>query len=220
MYMIIVGAGEIGTSLVELASRGSNDIVVVESDREKAENISMKYDLEIYNTDATSLDVLKEAGSDRADALVATTSDDATNLMVMALGRELDIPSLVSVVNDANHTKLFRAQGVNVMEHPEEIVAEYLYNAVRTPKIKDFITLSGEARIFKATVSSDSSLVDTSLEKAKKKGLLPDQLLIVAVERKGKTIVPSGDTVLKDGDSLTVFSKTWPKTEMLNKITG
>ena len=220
MYMIIVGAGEIGASLVDLASKGSNDIVVIESDRKKAENISMKYDLEIYNTDATSLDVLREAGSDRADALVATTSDDATNLMVMALGRELDIPSLVSVVNDANHTKLFRAQGVNVMEHPEEIVAEYLYNAVRTPKIKDFITMSGEARIFKATVSSDSSLLDTSLEEAKKEGLLPDHLLVVAVERKGKTIVPSGDTVLQDGDSITVFSKTWPKTEMLNKITG
>lgn len=160
MYMIIVGAGEIGSSLIDLASRGENDLAVIESDREKAENVSMEYDLEIYNADATSQEVLKEAGADRADALVATTSDDATNLMVMSLGRELGIPSLASVVNDANHTKLFRAQGVSVMEQPEQIVAENLYNATRRPKVEDFITLSGEARVFKATVSSDSSILD------------------------------------------------------------
>ncbi len=220
MYMIIVGAGEIGASLIDLASRGANDMVVIESDREKAEDISMGYDLEIYNTDATSQEVLKEAGADRADALVATTSDDATNLMVMSLGRELDIPSLVSVVNNDSHTKLFRAQGVNVMEHPEEIVAEYLYNAVRRPKVKDFITLSGEARVFKATVSSDSSIIDTSLEQTKEEGLLPEDILIIAVERGGETLVPSGDTELQEGDSLTVFSKKWPTTEILDEITG
>lgn len=220
MYMIIVGAGEIGASLVELASRGSNDIVVIESDREKAEDVSMKHDLEIYNTDATSQEVLKEAGADRADALVATTSDDATNLMVMSLGKELGIPSLVSVVNDDNHTKLFRAQGVNVMEHPEEIVAEHLYNAVRTPKIKDFITLSGESRVFKATVSRDSTIVDTTLEQAKEKGMLPEDILIIAIERGGETLVPSGDTELQEGDALTIFSKKWPTSEILDEITG
>lgn len=199
MYMIIVGAGETGASLIDLASRGANDLVVIESDREKAEDISMNYGLEIYNTDATSQEVLKEAGADRADALVATTSDDATNLMVMSLGRELNIPSLVSVVNNDSHTKLFRAQGVNVMEHPEQIVAEYLYNAVRRPKIKDFITLSGEARVFKATVSSDSSIVDTSLEQTKKEGFLPEDILIIAIERGGETLVPSGGTELQEG---------------------
>ncbi len=220
MYMIIVGAGEIGASLIDLASRGANDLVVIESDKEKAEDISLNYDLEVYNTDATSQNVLKEAGADRADALVATTADDATNLMVMSLGRELDIPSLVSVVNNDSHTKLFRAQGVNVMEHPEEIVAEYLYNAVRRPKVKDFITLSGEARVFKATVSSDSSIIDTSLEQTKEEGLLPEDILIIAVERGGETLVPSGDTELQEGDSLTIFSKKWPTSETLDEITG
>ncbi|MFP4589731.1 MAG: potassium channel family protein [Candidatus Acetothermia bacterium] len=220
MYMIIVGVGEIGKSLIKLASKGSNDLVVIETDRDRAEDISRNFDLEVYNTDATSEQILKEAGADRADALVATTSDDATNLMVMSLGRELDIPSLVSVVNNSSHTKLFRAQGANIMENPEELVAEYLYNAIKRPKIKDFLTLSGEARVFKATVSSDSPIVDYTLEEAKKQGILPDTTLIIAIERKGETMVPSGATELQEGDSLTVFSKEWASDEMLRKITG
>ncbi|MEF8799186.1 MAG: TrkA family potassium uptake protein [Candidatus Bipolaricaulota bacterium] len=220
MYMIIVGAGEIGSSLIKLASRGSNDLVVIETDRERAEDISRNFDLEIYNTDATSEQILKEAGADRADALVATTSDDATNLMVMSLGRELSIPSLVSVVNNSDHAKLFRAQGANIMENPEEIVAEYLYNAIKRPKIKDFLALSGEARIFKATVSSDSSIVDTTLEQAKEQGILPEHTLIIAIERKGETMVPSGATEIQEGDALTMFSEEWASDEMLVKITG
>ncbi|MBS3792952.1 TrkA family potassium uptake protein [Candidatus Bipolaricaulota bacterium] len=173
MYMVIVGIGEIGSSLVEIASKEANDLVVIEEDREKAENISREYDLEIYTADAASQEVLLESGADRADALIATTSDDATNLMVMTLGRELSVPSLVSVVNQSAHSKLFRAQGVNIMEHPEDLVAEHLYNAIQRPKIKDFIPLSGEARVFKATVSTDSSILDTTLEQAKKMGTFP-----------------------------------------------
>ncbi len=220
MYMIIVGVGEIGRSLVEIASKGTNDLVVIEENREKAENISREYDLGIYTADAASQDVLLEAGADRADALVATTSDDATNLMVMTLGRELSVPSLVSVVNQSGHSKLFRAQGVNVMEHPEDLVAEHLYNAIQRPKIKDFIPLSGEARVFKATVSTDSSILDTTLEQAKKSRALPEGILIVAIEREGQTLVPSGSTKLEEGDSLTIFAKEFLSGETLSKITG
>jgi trk system potassium uptake protein TrkA len=218
--MIIVGAGEIGSSLIELASKGSNNLVVIENQREIASDISRKFDIQLINADATSAEVLKEAGADRADALVTTTSDDATNLMVISLGKELGIPSLVSVVNNKTHTKLFRSLGANVMENPEEIVAEYLYNAVKRPKIKDFITLSGGARVFVATVTQKSPLIDKTLKEAKQEGTLPEPTLIIAIERSGEVLVPTGKTELKEGDSLTIFSKKWTSEEMLKKITG
>ncbi|MBS3813434.1 TrkA family potassium uptake protein, partial [Candidatus Bipolaricaulota bacterium] len=218
--MIIVGVGEIGRSLIDVASKEANDLVVIEKDRKKAENVSRQFDLDIYTADAASQDLLLEAGADRADALVATTSDDATNLMVMTLGRELSVPSLVSVVNQSAHSKLFRAQGVNVMEHPEDLIAEHLYNAIQRPKIKDFIPLSGEARVFKATVSTDSSILDTTLEQAKNSGILLEGMLIVAIERNEQTLVPSGGTKLKEGDALTIFAKEFLSEDVLSKITG
>lgn len=218
--MIIVGAGGIGWSLVEIATREGNNVVIIESDKEKADAISRKYDIMVLNTDANSAEVLQDAGAEKADALVATTSDDATNLMITSLGNELEIPSLVSVVNDKTHAELFRKLGANVMENPDEIVAEYLYNAVKRPKIRDFITLSGGAQVFKATVTERSPLLDKTLEKVGKSGHLPQSTLIIAIERGGELVIPTGKTEVKSGDLITVFSKQWASDEEVKKLTG
>ena len=219
MYIIIVGAGNIGSSLIDLATKDPNNVVAIEIDRKVATAISRKYDVEVINADGASAEVLMEAGANRADALVATTRDDATNLMVTSLGKEIGVPSLVSVVNNPKHSGLFRKMGTNVMQNPEEIVAEYLYNSVKRPEIQDFITLTGGARIFKLTVSQESPIANKSLREAGGK-TLPESTLVIAIERSGELIVPSGDTVILKGDLLTIFSKEWTPSKTLEKITG
>ena len=219
MYIIIVGAGNIGSSLIDLATKDPNNVVAIEIDRKVATAISRKYDVEVINADGASAEVLMEAGANRADALVATTRDDATNLMVTSLGKEIGVPSLVSVVNNPKHSGLFRKMGTNVMQNPEEIVAEYLYNSVKRPEIQDFITLTGGARIFKLTVSQESPIANKSLREAGGK-ILPESTLVIAIERSGELIVPSGDTVILKGDLLTIFSKEWTPSKTLEKITG
>jgi trk system potassium uptake protein TrkA len=220
MYIIVVGAGGIGGALVEIALRDKHNVAVIERDPRKAEAISRKYDVLVLNADAASIDVLREAGGERADALIATTSDDATNLMVIVLGGDLGIPSLVAVVNNREHTELFRRLGANVMENPEVIVAEYLYNAVQRPKIKDLVTLSGGAQVFRAAVTEKSPLVGRTLREAGQRGLIPDGILIAAIERGGETIIPSGTTVIEAGDLITVFSKGHASSALIERLTG
>ena len=60
----------------------------------------------MIQADPASVDALREAGAERADALITTTSDDATNLMVIAAAQDLGIPTIVSVVNNRAHTEL------------------------------------------------------------------------------------------------------------------
>jgi trk system potassium uptake protein TrkA len=207
-------------AVVEIALRDRHNVVVIERDAKKAEAISRKHDVLVLNADAASVDVLKEAGAERADALIATTSDDATNLMVMVLGGELGIPSLVSVVNNREHTELFRRLGANVMENPEVIVAEYLYNAVQRPKIKDLVTLSGGAQVFRAAVTDKSPLVGRTLLEAGKRKLLPPGVLIAAIQRGNETIIPSGNTTIQAGDLLTVFTTGHATDELIERLTG
>ena len=218
--MIVVGAGGIGSALVEIALRDRHNVAVIEKEPRKAEAASRKYDVLVLNADAASVDVLREAGAERADALVATTSDDATNLMVIVLGGDLGIPSLVSVVNNREHTELFRRLGANVMENPEVIVAEYLYNAVQRPKIKDLVTLSGGAQVFRAAVTEKSPLVGKTLREAGQRGLIPDGVLIAAVQRGGETIIPSGTTAIEAGDLVTVFTKEHATNALIERLTG
>jgi trk system potassium uptake protein TrkA len=141
MYMIIVGAGSIGTSLIDIAVKEKNNVVVIEANPDRAKEVSSKYDITVLNSNATSAETLREAGSERADALIATTSDDAVNLMVVSIAEELEIPSVVSVVNDKEHADFFRKLGANVLQNPEEVVANHLYNAAKRPKFEDFAIL-------------------------------------------------------------------------------
>jgi trk system potassium uptake protein TrkA len=220
MYMIIVGAGSIGVSLIDIAVKEKNNVVVIDANVDRAREISNKYDITVLNGDATSAETLREAGSERADALIATTSDDAVNLMVVSIAEGLEVPSIVSVVNDKEHAEFFRKLGANVMENPEEVVANHLYNAVKRPKVKDFTILSQGDQIFRLTVNEGSPLAGKTLASSSKRGVVPNTILVLAIEREGTRVIPNGKATIETGDVLTVFSLERASDELIEKLTG
>ncbi|SDM16166.1 trk system potassium uptake protein TrkA [Halogranum gelatinilyticum] len=210
MYIVIVGAGNIGTPLIEIATAGGNEVVVIERDEEKAERASKAFDCLVINDDATVKDTLTDAGADRADALISTTDQDATNIMVCLLGKELEVPTIVSVVHNPDHMALFRRIGVNTMENPQSLIAEYLYRAVKRPSIVDYMRIGDDAEVFEITVGDDAPVAGLTIQEAASEGLLGDEMLIVAVERNGEgnPVTPRGGTEIHVGDLLTVYSET------------
>ncbi len=220
MYMIIVGAGSIGTSLIDIATKEKNNVVVIETNVDRAREISNKYDITVLNRNATSAETLREAGSERADALIATTSDDAVNLMVVSIAERLKIPSVVAVVNDRDHAEFFRKLGANVLENPEDVVANHLYTAVKRPKVNDFTILSQGDQIFRLTVKEGSPLVGKTLLQITGRGIIPAGILAIAVEREGKKEVPTAETVIAAGDVITLFSLERASDELIEKLTG
>lgn len=205
MYIIIVGLGGIGRSLVDMAAGSRNNVVIIDIDEERCKEIATKYDVLAICGDATSKSTLIEAGGDRANAIIATTSDDAVNLMTVLMAKELGIKSLVAIVNEREHVQMFKNAGIHVLENPDAIVAQYLYSAILHPGIKDFITLAeGKAEIFKLVVSPGMEIAGKTLSEMN----LPRNTLIVAIERKGDLIVPKGDIQIESEDVLHVFSST------------
>lgn len=205
MYIIIVGAGDIGTPLIDIATRSGNDVVVIERDVERADNIAQDYDCVVLNADATLKQTLEDADADRADTIISTTDQDATNIMVSLLAKQFDIPTIVSVVHNPEHMGVYRWVGVNTMENPQQLIAEYLYRAAARPAIKDYMRIAEEAEVFEITVTEGAPLDGVSLAE---EDLIPDDVLIVAIERDNQDapLTPKGDTVLKAGDLVTVYS--------------
>ena len=208
MYLIVVGAGDIGTPLVKLATESGNEVVVIERDEERAERASRAYDCLVINDDATSKETLQDAGADRADALISTTDQDATNIMVCLLAQELSVPNIVSVVHNPEHMNVFEQIGVNTMQNPQSLIAEYLYRAVSRPSVVDFMHIGEEAEVFEINVGADAPIVGKTLREADAADLIGDQILIVAVERSGEEtpITPRGNTRIEADDLLTVYS--------------
>lgn len=220
MYLIVVGAGGIGSALVEIALRDRHNVAVIERDPARAEGIARKHDVLVIEADAASVDVLREAGAERADALITTTSDDATNLMVIAAAADLGIPYIVSVVNNRAHTDLFRRLGATVMENPDVIVAEYLYHSALHPRLRDLVTLPGGAQVFRVTVTDGSPIAGHSLREAGDTGLIPEGVLIATVEHNGKSKIATGSTVIQPGDVITVFTSEHTPENLIARLTG
>ena len=208
MYIVIVGAGDIGTPLIEIATAGGNEVVVIERDDARAEQIATEFDCLVINDDATVKETLLDAGTDRADALVSTTDQDAINIMVCLLAGELDVPEVVSVVHSPEHMSLFERIGIHTMENPQRLIAEYLYRAVKRPSIVDYMRVGEQAEVFETVVEQDAPIAGMTIAEADSEGLLAADMLVVAIEREaaGQQITPRGDTVVEAGDLVTVYS--------------
>jgi len=202
MYILIVGAGGIGHKLTDIALKNKDDVVVIEKDKTKCDEFATKYDAVIINADATVKENLENAEVDKADALVAT-ADDATNLLVISIAKNLGVRSLVSVVTNEESKPMFREKGANVVGNPNTLMAEYMYRAVQRPMIKDFMSLGGHAEIFKIVLPEASKITGKTLKEIN----LPRRVSIIAIERNSDIIIPIPDTRLQVGDSITVLAR-------------
>jgi trk system potassium uptake protein TrkA len=211
MYIVIVGAGNIGTPLIDIATRSGNEVVVIEDDRERAEDAASQFDCLVLNDNATVKDTLEDASTDRADAIISTTDEDATNIMVCLLANEFDVPNVVSVVHDPDHMGIFEQIGAHTMENPQRLIAEYLYRAVKRPTIVDYMRVGETAEVFEIQVGQDAPIAGKTLADAASEGIIADDMLIVAIDRNkngnANPLTPRGDSHIEPGDLVTVYSE-------------
>jgi len=208
MYLIIIGAGDIGTPLIDIATESGNEVVVIERDETRANRAADRFDCLVLHADATSKDTLADAGATQADALISTTDQDATNVMTCLLAKEFEVPAILSVVHNPEHMGLFEQIGVNTMQNPQQLIAEYLYRAVARPAIVDYMRIGEDAEVFEITVTEEAPVAGKTLQEATQEGLILDDMLVVAIEREGNDhpITPRGETTIRAGDLLTVYS--------------
>jgi len=173
MYVIIVGAGAIGRPLIDIATAGDHEVVVIEHNHGRARAVAEEVDCMVLEADATLKGTLAEAGAHEADALISTTDHDATNIMVCLLAQELDIPQLVSVVHRPEDIAVFRQIGVNAVENPQRLIAEYLYRAVHYPSVRDYMRIGERAEIFEIEVDEDAPIAGHTLQQANQGGYCP-----------------------------------------------
>ena len=202
MYLIVVGLGGIGRSLAGLAAEEGHSVVVIDRDEEKCANILEEYDLLAVSGNATDKNTLEDAGIDRADALVATTSDDALNLMACWLAKKYSVRTLVSIVNQKEHADLFKEVGVRISENTDEIVARSLFLWAENPDTQLLAAIEG-GTIFEITVAEGAKGVNKTVREAS--GV--KDMLYIAIRRGGKLIIPTGDVVILPEDVITVFTK-------------
>ena len=154
MYIVIVGAGGIGRRLTQIALKDwRHNVFVIDKDQANCEEIARKYDAIAINAYATQEETLDESEVKKADVLVATTNDDATNLLVVSLAKNKGVKHLVSVVNQEESKPLYMEKGVKIVKSPDIVMAENLYKSIKHPTIEEYMNVGEYAEIFRLPVS-------------------------------------------------------------------
>src|SRR3990172_969724 len=116
MKIIIVGYGRVGTQLVRLLAHKNHSIVVIDKEHDTLEKAPEEGGVRVLIGDAVDPDMLRQAGADKADVLLALTREENTNLMVAQMARlTFKIPKVLALVYDPQREKAFHTAGIEAL---------------------------------------------------------------------------------------------------------
>jgi len=215
MKIIILGAGQVGTSVTEILSReAGGDITLVDIDEERLSLLQNKFDIRTVHGHASYPDVLREAGCDDAELILAVTNSDETNIAACQIASILfNTPKKIARIRATEYVseeRLFAEGGLGVDDiiSPEQIVTTELLRLIERPgalQVLDFA--NGRIQLVAIKAYDDGPLVGHHL-RALKDHLSNIETRVVAIYREGEAIMPDGDTVIEVNDEVFFIAAT------------
>jgi trk system potassium uptake protein len=206
MYVIIVGAGKVGYHLGKLLVAGGHEVMVIEKDRSKVDTLSFELHDAIMQGDGSTVEVLKAAGANRADVVVAATGNDEDNLVVCQIVKVVFLrPRTIARVNNPRNEELFSGLGVDASVSGTKLINAIIQEQVKAEDmVIPLLTLKGgDVEIVEVELSRSSPI----LKKKIKDLTLPPGSIFIAVIRGEEVIIPYGDTDFQPEDKVLALVK-------------
>ena len=205
MKIIIVGCGKVGRTLVEQLSQEGHDITIVDRDGQKAQALANLYDIMGVQGNGASYGVLKEAGIETADLLIAVTQSDELNLLCCTVGKQVANCAAIARVRTPDYSRevgyLREKLGLAMIINPEMEAAAEAARILYLPTALEIDSFAhGQADLIKFKVPEGNVLDGMNLITLGQR-IAPD-ILICAAERDGKVIIPRGQYIIRAGDIL------------------
>ncbi|MGG7648719.1 trk system potassium uptake protein TrkA [Pseudomonas frederiksbergensis] len=208
MKIIILGAGQVGGSLAEHLASEANDITVVDTDGERLRDLGDRLDIRTVQGRGSLPTVLRQAGADDADMLVAVTNSDETNMVACQVAHTLfHTPTKIARVREAAYltrSELFdnEAIPVDVLISPEQVVTNYIKRLIQHPGALQVIDFAeGKAQLVAVKAYYGGPLVGQQLRQLREH--MPNvETRVAAIFRRDRPILPQGDTVIEADDEV------------------
>jgi len=214
MKIIILGAGQVGSSLAKNLVNEANDITIVDHNAVLLHNLQEHLDLRTVKGQAAHPYVLLQAGAEDADMLIAVTNSDETNMVACQIAHTLfHTPTKIARVRECdylNHKEIFGTDGLAVDMHisPEQLVTHYIQRLIDYPdalQVLDFA--DGKVQLVAVKAFYGGPLVGHALRTIEDH--MPDvETRMAAMFRRGKAIIPEGDTVIEVDDEIFFVAAT------------
>lgn len=194
----VVGGGNVGYMVTERLLELGAELTVIERDAERAESLARYLPKAlVLRGDGSDLELLEQERLDEVDTMVAVTTDDATNLLVSLLAKQLGVPKVITRVGQARNRRLFERVGIDtILSSRTAALSEVLNWLEEDHDVDRLATIEDRAEIMEISYPYGAAARPVQALS------IPAGSLIGAVLRKQRVLVPRGDTEIRPGDHL------------------
>ena len=216
MKIIISGAGEVGSHLAKMLRNEANDICVIDSNQQRLTALSETADVVTVCGNPASIEVLKNAGAEKADLFVAVNPSTSQNVNVVcsALAKSLGSKKVVCRVNNEEYLAydnkyLFSDMGIHLLFYPEKIAAGEIVDLLKRSASTEAMEFGrGKLQISVYKLEEDSPIIDkTLLDFSRDFADAETRFRVVAIARGNETIIPKIDTRFRYHDLVFIISR-------------
>ena len=221
MRIIIIGAGKLGNYLASTLVHENHNVSVIDIDETVLEKLNNRLDVSVFVGNGLNVETLLEADIKNTDIAISCMKNDEDNILASLFAKNLGAKNTITRVRNPEYIKSIHYMknnlGITMVINPELLTARKIESALKySGGIKSSYLSRGKVELLEFKLRSDSPLINTSLKDVQNK--LKVNILIVAVERNGKVIVPNGDFIFLEEDNIIVTAKHNEITQMLKEM--
>jgi trk system potassium uptake protein TrkA len=215
MKVIILGAGQVGASVAEGLVSEENDITVIDYDGPRLMQLQDKLDLRTVVGNAASPSVLRDAGADDADMIIAVTQSDQTNLVACKLAHSVfNVPTRIARLRSRDFLEdasLLSPENfaVDFALCPEQVITDYIRRLIEFPEALQVLSFAKNRVSLVAVRAYEGGLLVGKPINQMREHLPPEtDARIAAIFRRDQPVFPEGDTVIEAGDEVFLLAAT------------
>ncbi|MBC8359662.1 MAG: Trk system potassium transporter TrkA [Candidatus Aminicenantes bacterium] len=178
---------------------------IIEEDYEKCKELSSLFpEALVINADISDESVFKEEGLSDYDLIVTTTKNDELNILVALYAKRVGIKRAISMVNQKNYMNMASKLGIDAVVSLRDSITNPILKFIRKGNIKSIHSISGgDVEVMELSLEKKSQLTGRKIKDLN----FPAHALIISVAREGRSIIPHGDLVIKDGDHVIIIAQ-------------
>jgi len=204
--IVIIGGGNVGLGVARALEARSDKVraKIIEKNRGIAERAADALERTIVlNGDGMSAELLEEANVARADAVLAVTDDDKTNILVAVRAKQAGCKMAISLVNDPTMVPLMAPLDIDAYINPRATTVSSILRHIRHGKVRGVYSIGdAEAEVIEAVVLSTSPIAGRLVRDIE----FPEGVLLGAVQKGERVMKPAGDMKIDDGDVIVLFA--------------
>lgn len=206
--VMVAGASRIGYHLSRILSEMEMSVILIEEDEDRCKEISEKLpDVLVINGSPTDKDLLKEEGVSETDAFLAVTEKEEVNILTALLARQYGASRSISLVDRPGLKSILEEVGIDLVISPRSVTLSTILKYFHEEDFESLGTLNqGEAQVIEIKVKDKSKAANRRIDSIMR--LKRKEMVIGAIVRDKKVIIPRGSTFVHPKDRLVIFTKS------------